>query len=331
MHNGAARLRGGRRGLPQVPRRRRPGRAALQRAPALHRRVAHMASLGVDPAAYDGGVTSGDATRGMIEAWAGPAAAAHRARARPGPVRGPRRADRARRGGRGRVVCSGLYRRHQGDAGRLRRAVRAPAAAARADDLRQSGSGGGARRHSSSIAPARSPRPMRPRAARSPMPASRTCRSTSAPSPRSPGQGPARAEGAHARHRRRRRDRPRRRACGRPALGLHRQRRARAGRLERRRPWPTFSPRAPSPPSPRCRRSSGRAPRSSFPRSVSGSGGSHHDCSGWNLPLDSRSALCFVPEAPSTRRGNDTVALPAHEKLSTLPSLCQVFRANSGA
>jgi HAD superfamily hydrolase (TIGR01459 family) len=33
--------------------------------------VGHMASLGVDPGAYDGGVTSGDATRGMIEAWAG--------------------------------------------------------------------------------------------------------------------------------------------------------------------------------------------------------------------------------------------------------------------
>jgi HAD superfamily hydrolase (TIGR01459 family) len=33
--------------------------------------VGHMASLGVDPAAYDGGVTSGDATRAMIEAWAG--------------------------------------------------------------------------------------------------------------------------------------------------------------------------------------------------------------------------------------------------------------------
>ena len=31
--------------------------------------IGHMASLGVDPAAYDGGVTSGDATRGMIEAW----------------------------------------------------------------------------------------------------------------------------------------------------------------------------------------------------------------------------------------------------------------------
>src|SRR5713101_1114597 len=30
--------------------------------------VGHMASLGVDPGAYDGGVTSGDATRGMVEA-----------------------------------------------------------------------------------------------------------------------------------------------------------------------------------------------------------------------------------------------------------------------
>lgn len=33
--------------------------------------VGQMNALGVDPAAYDGGVTSGDATRGLIEAWAG--------------------------------------------------------------------------------------------------------------------------------------------------------------------------------------------------------------------------------------------------------------------
>ena len=33
--------------------------------------VAQMAGFGVDPASYDGGVTSGDATRGMIESWAG--------------------------------------------------------------------------------------------------------------------------------------------------------------------------------------------------------------------------------------------------------------------
>ncbi len=33
--------------------------------------VGQMARLGVDPSAYDGGVTSGDATRGLIEAWAG--------------------------------------------------------------------------------------------------------------------------------------------------------------------------------------------------------------------------------------------------------------------
>jgi HAD superfamily hydrolase (TIGR01459 family) len=31
--------------------------------------VGQMTALGVDPAAYDGGVTSGDATRGLIEAW----------------------------------------------------------------------------------------------------------------------------------------------------------------------------------------------------------------------------------------------------------------------
>jgi len=33
--------------------------------------IGHMTSLGVDPAAYDTGVTSGDATRALIEAWAG--------------------------------------------------------------------------------------------------------------------------------------------------------------------------------------------------------------------------------------------------------------------
>jgi HAD superfamily hydrolase (TIGR01459 family) len=33
--------------------------------------VGHMTSLGVNPAAYDGGVTSGDATRALIEAWTG--------------------------------------------------------------------------------------------------------------------------------------------------------------------------------------------------------------------------------------------------------------------
>jgi HAD superfamily hydrolase (TIGR01459 family) len=31
--------------------------------------VGQMTALGVDPAAYDGGVTSGDATRGLIEGW----------------------------------------------------------------------------------------------------------------------------------------------------------------------------------------------------------------------------------------------------------------------
>ena len=35
--------------------------------------VPHMTSLGVDPRAYDGGVTSGDATRDMIRAWQGKA------------------------------------------------------------------------------------------------------------------------------------------------------------------------------------------------------------------------------------------------------------------
>src|SRR5262245_14799048 len=33
--------------------------------------VGQMTRLGVDPAAYDTGVTSGDVTRGLIAAWAG--------------------------------------------------------------------------------------------------------------------------------------------------------------------------------------------------------------------------------------------------------------------
>jgi HAD superfamily hydrolase (TIGR01459 family) len=33
--------------------------------------IPHMTSLGVDPAAYDGGVTSGDATRDMVAGWQG--------------------------------------------------------------------------------------------------------------------------------------------------------------------------------------------------------------------------------------------------------------------
>jgi HAD superfamily hydrolase (TIGR01459 family) len=44
----------------------------LSNAPRPFSAVAgHMTALGVDPAAYDGGVTSGDATRGLIEGWAG--------------------------------------------------------------------------------------------------------------------------------------------------------------------------------------------------------------------------------------------------------------------
>jgi HAD superfamily hydrolase (TIGR01459 family) len=70
--------------------------------------VGHMTALGVDPAAYDGGVTSGDATRGLIEEWAG------RSLLHIGPERdkglfegldvalAPAEAAQA-------IVCSGLY------------------------------------------------------------------------------------------------------------------------------------------------------------------------------------------------------------------------------
>ena len=107
--------------------------------------VGQMASLGVDPAAYDGGVTSGDATRGLIEAWAG----------KPLLHIGPER-DLGLFDGLGAklataeeaeaIVCSGLLRRHQRDAGGLRGALRASGRAPPADDLRQSGPGGGAGR-----------------------------------------------------------------------------------------------------------------------------------------------------------------------------------------
>src|SRR5262245_33504488 len=33
--------------------------------------VPHMSKLGVDPGAYDGGITSGDATRDMVATWQG--------------------------------------------------------------------------------------------------------------------------------------------------------------------------------------------------------------------------------------------------------------------
>jgi HAD superfamily hydrolase (TIGR01459 family) len=70
--------------------------------------VGHMTSLGVDPAAYDLGVTSGDATRGLVEAWQG----------RPLLHVGPERDKGLFEGldvhfasaeGAEVVVCSGLY------------------------------------------------------------------------------------------------------------------------------------------------------------------------------------------------------------------------------
>ena len=107
--------------------------------------IGHMTSLGVDPAAYDTGVTSGDATRALIEAWAGRRLLHIGPERDLGPVRRPRRQDGPGRG-RGGDRLLGPLRRHQGDARRLRGAVRPPRRPPPADDLRQSGSGGGARR-----------------------------------------------------------------------------------------------------------------------------------------------------------------------------------------
>ena len=81
--------------------------------------IPHMTSLGVDPAAYDAGVTSGDATRDMIAGWQGRPPAAHRARARQAGLfegydvrlSGPEAADV--------IICSGLWDDIARDAGRL--------------------------------------------------------------------------------------------------------------------------------------------------------------------------------------------------------------------
>jgi len=44
----------------------------LSNAPRPFRAVVHqLAALGVDPESYDGGLTSGDVTRGLLEAWSG--------------------------------------------------------------------------------------------------------------------------------------------------------------------------------------------------------------------------------------------------------------------
>src|SRR5262252_7530316 len=44
----------------------------LSNAPRPFRAVVHqLAALGVDPESYDGGLTSGDVTRGLLQAWSG--------------------------------------------------------------------------------------------------------------------------------------------------------------------------------------------------------------------------------------------------------------------
>ena len=194
--------------------------------------IGHMASLGVDPAAYDGGVTSGDATQGLIEGWAG------RSLLHIGPERDKglftgldvtlEPAEKAQG-----IVCSGFYddtKETPADyAALFDRLVarRVPmicanpdlvvergdklvyCAGALAADIRAEGRRGRLRRQA---VPADLPAHL--------------CRHRAA-------QGRARAAGAHPGHRRRRRHRPARRAPCRPALGVHRQRRAPAGRPQR--------------------------------------------------------------------------------------------------
>src|SRR5262245_12602344 len=71
MHNGAHAFAAAGAACRQF--RRRGGIVLLlSNAPRPFRAVVQqMNALGVDPEAYDGGVTSGDATRGLIEAWCG--------------------------------------------------------------------------------------------------------------------------------------------------------------------------------------------------------------------------------------------------------------------
>jgi HAD superfamily hydrolase (TIGR01459 family) len=71
MHNGAHAFTAAGEACRQF--RRRGGIVMLlSNAPRpFHAVVQQMHALGVDPEAYDGGVTSGDATRSLIEAWSG--------------------------------------------------------------------------------------------------------------------------------------------------------------------------------------------------------------------------------------------------------------------
>ena len=189
--------------------------------------VGQMTVLGVDPAAYDGGVTSGDATRGLIEAWAG----------KPLLHIGPERdmglfdgldvklatAEEAQA-----IVCSGLYddtRETPADyAGLFERlaARRLPMICANPDLVVERGDKlvycAGA------LAAIYAEKGGEVIYAGKPLLADlRAHLGHHRPHQRLP-----RAEGARPRHRRRRRHGPARRAPGRPAVGVHRQRRASA-------------------------------------------------------------------------------------------------------
>ena len=194
--------------------------------------VAQMAALGVDPAAYDGGVTSGDATRGLIEAWAG------RPLLHIGPERDkglfagldvtlvPAEAAEA-------IVCSGFWddtRETPADYAALFErlaARRLPMICANPDIVVERGDKlvycAGA------LAAEYAEKGGEVVYAGKPLPADLRANLRR----HRPHRGQARAERAHPRHRRRRRHGPARRAPRRPALGVHRQRRASAGRPRR--------------------------------------------------------------------------------------------------
>ncbi len=254
MHNGRRAFEAAGEACRRFRAARRPRRAALQRAAALHRRdrphdlarrrpcrLRHRRDLRRCDTDHDRGLGR-------------PAAAAYRPGARPRAVRRPRRQDGPGRG-RGGDRLLGPVRRHQGDARRLRRAVRPPRRPPPADDLRQSGPGGGARRD------ARLLRRLagcglrgQGRGGRS-TPASRTCPSTSAPSPRSTASaaGPCRRSACSPSATASTPTSPARmrRACARsssPAPCTCRASSTRAALAE------LFAPRPFAPRSPRCRR-----------------------------------------------------------------------------
>ena len=71
--------------------------------------VPHLTSLGVPADTYDTGITSGDVTRGLLEAWRGRPRAAHRARSATSACSRASTCTLAAAEAAEAVVCSGFY------------------------------------------------------------------------------------------------------------------------------------------------------------------------------------------------------------------------------